>query len=711
LPGCSDADNKGERENMQNRYDEQNAQDYLKKYAQVPPELALRVYTSRLLGMESDLVLHGGGNTSVKAVVDDLLGEKMEVLFIKGSGWDLAAIEPAGFPALDLTYLRKLRRLEKLSDEEMVNQFRTHLLDATSPNPSIETLVHAFLPAKFIDHTHADAVVTLTHQQQAEDILQEALGPNIGILPFIMPGFPLAKAMAELMERRPGLECIVLMHHGLFTFGDDARIAYDRMIDYVSRAEAYLARAGKPEKTEAAVVTPVEPEMVLPLLRGALSIPDESGGYRHVALELRQSAELTASLARPDARQLFVSGVLTPDHVIRTKNQPLFLTMEGAAGEEAVARRIGEAVVEYEKAYDRYFREQAATRPGKFIRLDSKPKVVLIPGIGLVAAGATPKSAAIAADIAEHTLLAKVKGSTLGHYIDLDEKHIFDMEYWSLEQAKLGKGSPLPLQGRIALVTGGGGAIGAGICRQLLAAGSRVFLCDIDEERLQRVSEPLAARFGAEMVLPLVMDVTDEASVKEGLAKIVSKAGGLDILVPNAGIARVAAIADMEGPELGKVMNVNFMGVFQVIKAAIPIFRRQAIGGQIVINSSKNVFDPGAAFGAYSASKAAAHQLGKIAALELAAMGVGVNMINADAIFEDGDIASGLWEVVGPDRMRARNLDPAGLREYYRQRNLLKATVTADHVGKAVVFFASGQTPTTGATLPVDGGIPAAFPR
>jgi rhamnose utilization protein RhaD (predicted bifunctional aldolase and dehydrogenase)/NAD(P)-dependent dehydrogenase (short-subunit alcohol dehydrogenase family) len=696
---------------MQNRYDERDAQGFVEKYPNMPPELALRVYTSRLLGRESDLVLHGGGNTSVKTVIDNVLGEKLEVLYIKGSGWDLAAIEPPGFPALDLAYLRKLRRLEALNDEEMINQFRTHLLDASSPNPSIETLVHAFLPAKFIDHTHADAVVTLTHQQNAEKMLPEAMGPNIGILPFIMPGFPLAKAMAELIRQQPHLECIVLMHHGLFTFGEDARTAYDRMIDYVSRAEAFLARAGKMSGSKPAAPALLAPVVVLPLLRGALSYPDEEGGSTHFALELRQSEELLAALARPDARKLFVSGVLTPDHVIRTKNHPLFLALDEKKGEEEIGRQIREAVAAYERTYDAYFHHQAAARTGSLIKLDSRPRVILIPGLGLVAAGTSPKAAAIAADIAEHTLRAKLSGAALGPYLDLGEGHIFDMEYWSLEQAKLGKGARPPLLGQVALVTGGGGAIGAGIGRQLLAAGARVILSDINEERLQQVSAQLAARFGARMVLPLVMDVADANSVREGLATIIRNTGGLDILVPNAGIARVATLAEMEETDLRKVLDVNFLGVFQVIKAAIPIFLRQSTGGHVIINSSKNVFDPGAAFGAYSASKAAAHQLGKIAALELATLGVRVNMINADAVFEDGDIPSGLWEVVGPDRMRARNLDPAGLREYYRQRNLLKTTVTADHVGKAVVFFASGQTPTTGATLPVDGGIPAAFPR
>lgn len=691
---------------MHNRFSAEEAAQYVHQAAECSATLAMRVYTSRLIGQEESLVLHGGGNTSAKETVVNILGEPMEVLYIKGSGWDLATIEPAGFPALDLNYLRKLRVLPSLTDEAMVNQFRTHLLDASSPNPSIETLVHAFLPHRFIDHTHADAIVTLTNLADGEEKLHEALGEKIAILPFIMPGFPLAKAMADLYEKQPAVEAIILMHHGIFTFGDKAQGAYDRMIDYVSRAEAFLVAAAKkvkPVGTKAG--TTPDYGVVLPLLRGAVS-----PAGKPMVLHLRQSPDVLAALNRPDAEALFTTGVLTPDHVIRTKNYPLFLDLAGKSDEVAVAAQIAEKVAVYGVAYDGYFADQVAAK-GARIKLDSLPRVVLVPGLGIVGVGGSPKSARIAADIAEHTVLAKVAGAAVGPYQELDPGSIFDMEYWSLEQAKLGKGKPLPLSGRVALVTGGGGAIALGIGRKLLEAGARVFLSDIDEQRLAAVCDKLAARFGASLVSPLVMDVTDGASVRAALAAVIRDSGGLDILVPNAGIAHVARLEALDTAKFQQVMAVNCLGVFEVIKAAVPIFRCQGLGGQIIINSSKNVFDPGPAFGAYSASKAGAHQLGKIAALELAEIGVRVNMINADAIFDADGVASGLWDVVGPDRMRARNLDPEGLKEYYRNRNLLKIEVLADHVGNAVVFFASGLTPTTGATLPVDGGIPAAFPR
>ena len=696
---------------MKNRYDEKEAQAFVGAYSNCPRELALRVYTSRLLGAEEDLVLHGGGNTSVKCTITNLVGEAQEILYIKGSGWDLGVIAPQGFPGLDLAYLRKLRQVGELSDAEMVNQFRTHLLDAGSPNPSIETLVHAFLPQRFIDHTHADAIVTLTNREEAEKHLHAALGDNIGILPFIMPGLPLAMAMAELYERNPGIDCIVLKNHGIFTFGEDAKTAYDRMIDHVSRAEAYLA-----ERNGGATVSPVvdpglvQPSVVLPILRGGLSFVEESGRRRTMQLAVRRNQEILAALARPDAKELFVGGVLTPDHVIRTKNYPLWLEASGLDEEETKAA-VHSGLARYQEEYDRYFAAQVAMNRVARTKLDSLPRIVLVPGLGVVAAGFTEKDARIAADIAEHTIAAKLAGAPLGPYRELGQDAIFAMEYWALEQAKLGKAKPKPLEGRTALVTGGGGAIAMGIGRKLLEAGARVFMTDINQERLETVCHNLADTFGSRMVSPLLMDVTSEEAVQLGLEQLVMQCGGLDILVPNAGIAHVAKLAELSEAAFRQVMDVNCLGVFQVIKGAIPIFKRQGTGGSIVINSSKNVFAPGASFGAYSASKAGAHQLGKIAALELAEFGVRVNMINADAIFDDGGVSSGLWDVVGPERMRSRNLDPEGLKDYYRQRNLLKTTVHADHVGNAVVFFASEQTPTTGATLPVDGGIMAAFPR
>ncbi|MDA3786232.1 MAG: SDR family NAD(P)-dependent oxidoreductase, partial [Deltaproteobacteria bacterium] len=451
-------------------------------------------------------------------------------------------------------------------------------------------------------------------------------------------------------------------------------------------------------------------DTILPLLRGALSFTEAGGFQRCFHLHIRSSKEILSAINRPDCRELYGGGVLTPDHVIRTKNYPLFLDFSNCQGAAEMAAHITAEITAYVAAYKAYFVKHVAALGEARIQLDPMPRVMVVQGLGLITAGKTPKEAGICTDISEHTLKAKMAGASLGRFQELEPAAVFAMEYWALEQSKLGRKSPLALEGKIALVTGGGGAIAMGISRKLLEAGARVFLSDIDEERLQIVHSALASRYGA-MVRPLIMDVADPGSVRRGYSTLLLEAGGLDILVPNAGIAHVAALEDLDSATFHKVLDVNLCGVFEVIKAAIPLFRRQDTGGNVIINSSKNVFAPGASFGAYSASKAGAHQIGKIAALELAELGVRVNMINADAIFDDGPVSSGLWDVVGPERMKSRNLDPQGLKEYYRQRNLLKTDVLADHVGNGVVFFASNQTPTTGATLPIDGGIMAAFPR
>lgn len=702
---------------MKSLYSEQEASEYIAKYPTIPEELALRVYTSRLIGRDPDLVLHGGGNTSVKVRLTNLVGEEMEVLYVKGSGWDLATIEPQGFPGLDLAYLRKLRRLGSLSDEEMVNQLRTHLMDASSPDPSVEALLHAFLPHRFVDHTHADSILILTNQKNGLELVREALGPRVAVLPFIMPGFPLAKAVADLYEQHPEVEAIILSHHGIFTFGDDARASYERMIEHVDRAERFIARKLQGKALTHRCHDYLVPQdrakataLVAQVIRGALAHPDANGRLRRFILELRDAPDLVEASLSEEARRVSTTGVLTPDHIIRTKNYPVFLSRVPEDDEE-LKKVIREAVGAYKEQYEAYFEENVRAKGVQRKKLDPYPRVFLVAGIGLLAAGFTRKDALIAADIAEHTIRAKLKAEALGGYHALSESDLFDMEYWSLEQKKLGKAAPLPLQGQIAVITGGGGAMALGIGDRLLASGAVVVLTDLHPERLDRVHAKLSSRHGKSQVEAIVMDVTNFKSVEDGFQEVCRRLGGVDIVVPNAGVAHVAEIERLSIEAFEQVLDVNLLGTLTVIKAAAHIFRRQGTGGNIIVSSSKNVFDPGAAFGAYSASKAGAHQLAKIAALELAPLNVRVNLINADAVFGDEEVPSGLWEVVGPERMRSRGLSPEELKTYYRDRNLLKATVLAEHVGNAVVFFATEQTPTTGATLPVDGGIPAAFPR
>ena len=702
---------------MKNLFDEKEARLFVKRYASLPEALALRLYTSRLIGKDPGLVLHGGGNTSVKVRVKNIVGEEREVLYVKGSGGDLASLEPDGMVGLEFQELQKLKSLEDLSDEEMENQLKVHKVDFRAPDPSVEALLHAFLPHRFVDHSHAQSLLILTSQKRGKELVEEVLGPGVGILPRLRSGFPLAKTAIELYEKNPQIEAIVLMNHGIFTFADEAKVSYENMIKLVEKAESYIEKRiqGRPlfhPRPDSAPLADIarSTARACEAIRGACGHPGPDGSLRRFYVEVKSTPEMTEASRSREAPELCRSGALTADHIIWTKNHAAYI--ESVPEEdEALKSRVKESIDPYKKDYDRYFETHAADHGTRLERLDPYPRVFLVAGIGLVALGLSRKAARIAADIGEQTVRGQLRAIALGEYTSLDESHAFAMEYWGLQQKKLAKITYPPLQGQVAVVTGGGGAIGLGIADRLLAAGALVVLCDIEETRLQKVRSVLSNKHDGSLIEQMVFDVTDYPSVEKAFQEIGGRIGGIDIVVPNAGIAHVARIEDLDSKKFKQIIDVNLMGTFHILKASVPIFKRQGTGGNIVVISSKNVFDPGAAFGAYSASKAGAHQIGKIAALELAEIGVRTNMVNPDAIFGDEAVSSRLWDLVGEERMKSRGLDYEGLKEYYRQRNLLKARVLAEHVGNVVVFFASNQTPTTGATFPVDGGIPAAFPR
>jgi len=702
---------------MENLYSQADASAFISKYAAYPEDLALRVYTSRLLGGNEGLVLHGGGNTSVKLLQKDLVGEEQAVIYVKGSGKDMASIKPDGFTGLDLSALKKLYRLDKLKDAEMADQLAIHRTSGQSPDPSVEALLHIFLPHKFIDHTHADTMLVLSNQKNGKEKIKEALGGRVAVMPYCRSGFLLAKEVVSLYEKQTDIDAIVVLNHGIFTFAEKAKISYDNMIEFVNRAEKYMHTfrpvklSGKASyKKDGDKKRDRDASRCIQVIRGTCAHTLSDGRLKRFYSEFRCRAELVEISLSKNARSICQSGVLTPDHVIRTKNSMVFLESVPENDEE-LKKMVLDKVHRFKKNYEEYFNFQAGTKGLELEMLDPYPRLFLICGIGLVGLGATKKEARIAADIAEHTLQAKYHAGIAETYEPISETHIFEMEYWNRQLRKLDDITSTPLQGQVAVITGGAGAIGFGIAKCLLASGAAVVLSDIDPSGLEKARFLLTEKFDKNRIDSLVFDVTDYTSVENAFEEIGRRFGGIDLLVPNAGVAHVAKIEDLEPDKLDQVVAVNLKGTFTVIKAAIPIFKRQATGGNIVVISSKNVFDPGASFGAYSAGKAGAHQISKIAAMELAEFGVRVNMVNPDAVFGDEKVSSKLWDLIGPDRMKSRGLDPEGLKAYYQERNLLKERVLAEHVGNAVVFFASGQIPTTGATLPVDGGIPAAFPR
>jgi rhamnose utilization protein RhaD (predicted bifunctional aldolase and dehydrogenase)/NAD(P)-dependent dehydrogenase (short-subunit alcohol dehydrogenase family) len=702
---------------MQSRWSEATAAEFVARYdPRWGEDLALRTYSSRLLGAEPKLVLHGGGNTSVKGHYTNILGQSVAAIFVKASGWDMATIEPEGHAGLDLEYLKKLRGLTTLSDEEMANEFRTHLFDSHAATTSIETLVHAFIPERFIDHTHADAILALTNQADGKKIIVEALGADLLILDYIEPGFQLAKAAAAAYEANPGRPGMVWMQHGLITWGETARKSYEATLEFVTKAEEYLARNAR-HPLVVRISTPLSTAeerltRVAPVVRGLLArrTDDPDRPFGRVILRPLVNREALAFVDSERGKELAFSPPLTGDHLIRTKALPLWV--DGPAYEDLgkLREQISNALQEYVGAYDAYVERHKARMPKGVTRFDSLPRVVLMPGLGALAAGDDATAAEIACDITAHTLEVKAQVAAMGSYVGLAERHLFDLEYRSLQHAKLRKGDGWPLRGHVAIVTGAAGAIGSAISEELLAQGSHVAVTDLPSEGLTSLEQELKSAFG-NRVLAVPLDVTDSGSVAGGFGAIIRCWGGVDLVVINAGVAMAKPLAELSLESFRRLTRVNAEGTLLLLSEAARHFKLQGTGGDIVLVSTKNVFSPGAQFGAYSATKAAAHQLARIASLELAEIGVRVNMVAPDAVFSHGTRKSGLWAEVGPERMRARGLDEKGLEEYYRSRNLLKAKITARHVAKAVLFFATRQTPTTGATIPVDGGLPDATPR
>jgi rhamnose utilization protein RhaD (predicted bifunctional aldolase and dehydrogenase)/NAD(P)-dependent dehydrogenase (short-subunit alcohol dehydrogenase family) len=701
-------------EHMESRWSDINAKELADKYGEWD-FVALRTYSSRLIGSEPSLVLHGGGNTSVKGFALNVFGDRVPALLVKASGHDLATIEPEGHPPLDLEYLRRLRALPDLSDEAMRNEIRTHLFRYDDPTPSIEALVHAFLPPRFIDHTHADAILGLTNQAGGERVVRDALGESVVVLPYVRPGFRLAKASADAFDASPGCGAMVWMHHGLLTWGDTARESYERTIDCVSRAEDFLRRAAtRPVSVSvgrAAGIVSERLPAVAPLVRGVLgrSAATPAGAPSRVIVRPVCDDRILAWLDSPGARDLFVTPPLTSDHLIRTKALPLWVEAPDYEHADRLREQVTSAVARYVEQYEAYLARHRQALPAGVAQFDPLPRTILMPGLGALCAGPDLHAATIAADITAHTLAVKAQIGAAGRYEGLDEGEFVEMEYHVLQHAKLA-GEAGVLGAHVALVTGAAGAIGAGICRGLLAQGCQVVATDLPGDPLDSLAAELSGVAGARVVAA-PLDVTDAVSVAEGFAVAAREWGGVDLLVVNAGIAHVSSLANLELEAFRKLERVNVEGTLLLLAEAGRRFRHQGTGGDIVLVSTKNVFAPGATFGAYSATKAAAHQLARIASLEFAEIDVRVNMVSPDAVFGDASRKSGLWKAVGPDRMRARGLDEAGLEEYYRSRNLLKARVTAEHVANAVLFFATRQTPTTGATIPVDGGLPDATPR
>jgi len=684
---------------MQSLWSDADAERMVARYAQqgVGRDLALRVYTSRLLGGEPKLVLHGGGNTSVKTLAKDLLDEETEVLCVKGSGWDMAAIEPAGLPAVRLAPLRKLRQRSALSDEEMVRVQRANLIDPGAPNPSVETLLHAFLPHKYIDHTHSTAVLSLIDQPDAAERCGDIYRKTLGLVPYIMPGFRLAKKAAEVFEDDPSVEGLVLLKHGIFTFGEAAQEAYGRMITAVSRAEEQLARRRKTVFAGVRLPTAVAAAAeVAPILRGTCAIadPSGSGAFKRFILEFRSNPAVLDYVNGAELRRYGQAGVATPDHTIRTKNYPLIVPAPEPARLDGFRTAVRAAVDVFASEYHAYFARHNARQEVPKRELDPMPRVILVPGLGLFGLGRSARDAGIAADIAESTVETVTDAEAVGRFESISEAELFDIEYWSLEQAKLGQATEKPLAGQIAVVTGGAGTIGFATARAMSGAGAEIAVLDIQ-------GAPAAAQKLGGAALGIECDVTDAAAVRRAFDYIAEHFGGVDIVVSNSGAAWQGRIGEVDDSALRQSFELNFFAHQTVARNAVRIMLAQGTGGCLLFNVSKQAVNPGANFGPYGLPKAATLALVRQYALDYGADGIRANAVNADRI------RSGL---LTPELIAARAKARGVSEEDYMAGNLLGREVTAEDVAQAFLHHAVALKTTADVTT-VDGGNIAAAMR
>ncbi len=677
---------------MKNNWSKNIAKKYIKKYEKLgfSADLALRVYTTRLLGRNKELVLHGGGNTSVKTTIKDIDGKKYKVLCVKGSGWDMADIEPPGLPAVKLDPLLALKNKEYLSDEDMVAYQKRNLIDIKSPNPSVETFLHAFLPFKYVDHTHADAVLNITNRPGGLNLCKKIFGDKVSIVPYVMPGFMLAKKINEVYSKNPKINCLILMNHGIFTFANDCKEAYDLMIKYVSKAESTIKKLKtKKIKQIKKFSTKFNPHDVAPIIRGLLS---ENKDQKFV-INYRLNKHLKYFINGKNVRAYSSKGTATPDHVIRVKPFPLIITPKKNSSVEEFKRIAKKAFENYRKKYIHYFNVNHRKTKEKKVMLDTSPRVVLIQNVGMFSVGKDLNAAKIAGDLTETNARVISSVEETSSYKFIPEKDLFDVEYWSLEQAKIKKKKKL-LEGNVVVVTGSTGTIGFETYKMFKSYGAEVVLIDNNLERLKEVQSKIKD-------LCIHCDVTSKKSVKNAFKQICEKFGGIDILVSNAGTAPGGSIGEVSDELLRKSFEINFFSHQNCASEAVKIMKKQNTNGCLLFNISKQSVNPGKNFGPYGLPKSALLSLCKQYAVDYGSYGIRSNGVNADRI------RSGLMtDKMIKTRAKARAVSTSD----YMKGNLLLNEVKAEDVAKAFFHLATSKK-TTGAVLTVDGGNIAASLR
>lgn len=633
-------------------------------------DLELRVYTSRLLGQDSSLVLHGGGNTSVKSTAKNLFGDTEDILLVKGSGWDLASIEGEGFAPVKMDMLLKMAELKELNDPDMVKYQRLAMTNPSAPNPSVEAILHAIIPYKFVDHTHTDAVVTITNTEGGEQKIKELYGDKVLVIPYIMPGFVLAKLIYDMTRKVDWskLEGMVLMNHGLFTFHDNAKKSYEKTTELVNKAEKYLEDQG-------VILRVGEDVSNIKLLELARIRKEISVLKGHATISILNDSNLAIKFSKEDLEKIATQGPLTPDHVIRTKRLPAIL------GEDFKAD-LANYIVDYEQYFQNNKKDETLLNPA--------PNFAILKNNGTLSFGKNAKEANIIKDINEHTFEAILKAEKLGGYKALSAANIFEVEYWSLEQAKLKKsGSSPEFNGKVALVTGGASGIGLAIAKMLNSRGCAVVVLDINPE-VENI-------FTKSDMIGVKCDLTSSSDIADGVTAAVKNFGGIDIVVSNAGIFTPSENLDsLSDSNWEKSMNINLTAHQKLLRETVP-YLKLGIDPAIVMVASKNFPAPGKGAAAYSVAKAGQTQLARIAALELGEFGVRVNTLHPHAVFD-----TALWtDEVLENRAKAYNMSV----QEYKTNNVLKTEIKSNDVAELVCAMAGKPfAKTTGSQVAIDGG-------
>jgi rhamnulose-1-phosphate aldolase/alcohol dehydrogenase len=676
-------------------------------YAPQSDGLDALIYRSHLLGQDRSVVNLYGGNTSAKTWETDHLGRKTRVIWVKGSGSDLAEANEQAFTPLRLEEILPLLQREHMTDEEMVAYLERCAFEPNRPRPSIETLLHAFLSFTHVDHTHPDAILSLANAPEGERLVQHIYGGRVVWIPYERPGFSLAKAVYRAIEAHPGVEGVVLAKHGLVTWGDTSKACYERTLDIIGKAEAFL-QAHTPEAPFGPMLTPPLPKedrrkillQVLPMLRGLLMAEGP------VVLRVDTSAAVLEFVGSERGPELAQKGAACPDHLIHTKRLPLFISWRPDEGIKRLLEKIQEGIEAYAEDYRRYF--EAYRSPGDRM-FPPRPRVVLIPGVGMVTAGPDAWGAEVSRQL-YHRAIAVMRGAAAcGGYEPLGSAEAYAIEYWPLELYKLSlKPPPKPLSGRVALVTGGGSGIGRATAQKLAEEGAHVVILDINPQRGKEVAQNLSER-RFEGGLFVQADVTEEASVRKAFAEAVLVYGGLDIVVNNAGISASAPIEETTLELWDQLFAVLARGYFLIAREAFRVLKAQGRGGSLVFVTSKNAVAPAKNASAYSAAKAAELHLARCLAEEGGAFGIRVNSVLPDAVLRGSSIWDSAWR---KERAASYGIREDELEEFYRQRTALKVNILPEDVADAILFLASpASSKITGAALTVDGGVAVAYVR